>query len=167
MAVLNIEAVTVQNSALGAGIIWRTVFAYQERHRTRDSLPLPLAFLVLPLLYHQDTFAVLSSTQRRTGLRGFAEKFTESKTSQSDLLFSVHDRALRWRSLSWRSVRIAADTRLVRLHPESASLIPLSTSNVRSVPNLVKGYMKNAEKLGEWFAELSLYEISTALRIVF
>lgn len=167
MAALDHEARIVQNSALGAGLIWRAAQSYNAAHRTKDYMPLPLGFVVLPIVYHGDTFDILKSTQRTTGLRGFAEKFRDSKTSQSDVLFAIHDRALRRRELSWNSITIAVQTRLISINCPSATVVPLSSSNVRGVPKLVRDYLKQADKLGEWFADLSLFEISSVLRVVF
>ena len=61
------ELEIVQNPALGAYALWRFGVGFQSD----DGRPaaLPLAFLVLPLLLHQPTLKMISSTHRASGLR--------------------------------------------------------------------------------------------------
>ena len=64
------EAAIVQNPALGAFALWKFGLAYQARNG--DRAVLPLAFLVLPLILHEETRQVVLSTQKSSGLTLFA-----------------------------------------------------------------------------------------------
>ena len=89
MSTLTRETHLIQNPALGAVLIWRFTCGYVAKHATSDHPPLQLAFIVLPLLLHKDTFALLKSTQRTTGLHGFTDKFTQTAIGMSDILLAV------------------------------------------------------------------------------
>lgn len=55
------ELEVVQNPALGAYSIWQFGLGFQSE--SGDPAKLPVLFLVLPLLLHQPTLAVISSTK--------------------------------------------------------------------------------------------------------
>ena len=63
------EINNVQNPALGAAIIWRFAVGYSNKSKTSDYPILQLCFLVAPMIFHQETFELLMSTQPRSGLR--------------------------------------------------------------------------------------------------
>lgn len=60
------EAAIVQNEALGAYAIWRFSLGFQERDG--QAVTLPLTFLLLPLVLHAPTLAMVLSTQKASGL---------------------------------------------------------------------------------------------------
>ncbi|SKA85279.1 hypothetical protein SAMN02745166_01127 [Prosthecobacter debontii] len=160
------EAFLTQNPALGAAALWRAACGYQAVHKTRQSLPLPLAFTIVPMVFNEALFSVLSRTYRESGLRKFTEKFAETKDAKSDILLSLHDRCFRWRDISWASLRIAFATRLLILTSD-AVLVPLSETPARGIPPKMATLLKNAEKLGAWYGELSIHEVATLLKIRF
>lgn len=166
MSILTQEVRNIQNPALGAGLLWRFACGYVGSHPTHDHVPLPLAFLVLPIVMHEQTEEFVHATQKASGLRAFAAKFGKSENSKQDILLSVHDRMLALRLLSVDSIRLALATRL--LHLNAAHLIPLSeTEAVAGIPPDVKRMMKNAEKLGLWCGLLTMHEVSTTLKVRF
>lgn len=162
---LNREARYVQNPALGASLIWRFTCGYTEKSATDDSPPLPLAFLVLPVLFHRDTMDVLAST--RAGLQAFADKFCQPDNQKADILLDIHSRALQYRPLTTESLRIAISSKLVTLLPTAGKLALLSSSSPSGVPASVRPLLINAEKFGSWCAGLTLYEIGNTLKVTF
>jgi hypothetical protein len=166
MNVLTQEIEMMQNPALGAVLLWRFTKAYTEAHPQKAGPPLPLAFLVLPLLWHVGTAEPLASTRTASGLRLFAGKFNEPSGGARDVLLAVQDRAIRWREKTAASLRVAYATGLVELgengHLQAPATIREPDQN-RTVATMVDG----AEKLGVWFAALSLDEISLILYVRF
>jgi hypothetical protein len=73
---------------------------------------LPLLFLVLPLVYHEQTEQFIQSTQRASGLRAFAAKFARTENLKQDLLVAIHDRMLALRPLTLESFSLALATHL-------------------------------------------------------
>lgn len=165
MTLLSREANYVQNPALGAVLLWRFACGYAESHRTRSSPPLPVAFVVLPLVLHTDSFEELART--RSGLRKFAEKFSESKAPREDMLLAIHNRVSAWRLRSLDAVQVAVRARLLTVIPKDGTLMPLSQTRPAGVPASINPLMSNAEKLGVWFSAMSLFELATLLKLRF
>ena len=160
------EAWITQNPALGAAIIWRSACGYQAANKLSASIPLPVAFTVVPLIFTKGLFDVLSRTHKDSGLRKFCEKFAETKDAKQDLLLSLHDRCLRWRDISWASLRQAFSGRLLTL-TQDGLLVPLTETSPRGVPAKSAALLRNAEKLGGWYGGVSIHEVSTLLKIRF
>lgn len=162
---LSREATVVQNPALGAVMLWRFACGFCEKHETKNCPPLPLAFLVLPIVLHSDSFADLAKT--RIGLRAFADKFTDSANPRADLVLAIHDRTAAWRGLSLAALQIGVRTQLVTIVTDDGTIMPLSAAKPSGVPDSVRPLLNNAEKLGGWFASLSIFEVSSILKVRF
>lgn len=158
------EAQNVQNPALGAAILWRFCCAYVATHPTGSAAPLPTLFVVLPIVLHQTTAELLRRTRPSSGLRAFAAKFGDSAVAKQDLLLQIHQRSLRWRTLTMQSIELAAAGRLIHL-VDSGEVIALSKTRPRGLPDDVKQLMSDAEKLGTWCGSLTLHEITTTLKV--
>jgi hypothetical protein len=159
------EARYVQNPALGAILLWRFVVAYTEAHKTSDAPLLPLGFVVLPILLHQETFALLKATQKQTGLHGFVDKFSRSGVERSDLLLAIHSRAEAMRPLTIESLQESIRHNLLSISKADAKLIALSMTRPSGMASSVKSLVDGAEKLGMWYAQLTPFEIATALKV--
>ncbi|MFJ5431572.1 three component ABC system middle component [Pectobacterium actinidiae] len=158
------EVQNVQNPALGAAIVWRFCCGYVETNRISASPPLPLLFLVLPIILHQATSEFVKRTFKSSGLRAFAAKFGDSSVSKQDLLLQIQERAIRWRKLSLLSIELAVAGKLIKLE-ENGEVISLSQTNARGLSDEVRQLMDLAEKLGAWFGELTVHEVVTTLRV--
>ena len=158
------ELEIVQNPALGAYAIWQFGLGYQTQGE-RPS-PIPLAFLVLPLLLHRPTLNMINSTQKRSGLTLFAAKLGEDREN----LLAVHSRALMLRMLTLRSIGFAVNAGLATIDYADA---PFRANTLASrarkpvLPERVKGFSGAADKVGCWFALMSLSQISSTLRVNF
>ena len=119
------EAHLTQNPGLGAVLLWRFACGYREKHPASDHPPLQLAFIVLPLLLHKETFEILRSTKPATGLHGFSDKFARTDVRKSDLLLATQSRTLAWRPLSLESLRLGIQTRLLTVSRTDGKLIPI------------------------------------------
>lgn len=161
------EVRNVQNPALGAALLWRFACGYAESHPTRDPTPLPLAFIVLPIEFHERSEKLVAGTQKASGLRAFAAKFGNSDNSMQDVLLAIHARMLALKTLTRQSLQFALSTRLLRLET-TGKLIALSqTHAVAGIPNDVRRLMRSAEKLGNWCGLLTVHEIATILKLRF
>jgi hypothetical protein len=168
MNVLSTDVWHVQNPALGALLLWRFAVGYQRSRSDAAPCPIPLVFLVLPILLHQDSAELVQSTQQSSGLRAFVAKFGEARRGVSDYLLAIHDRTDTMKSLSVESLRIAFVARLMSLDRRAATLMPLTTTLPRlGIPDSVRPLIRDAEKLGTWCSQLTLHEISSALKVRF
>lgn len=167
MKSLSSEVRNVQNPALGAGLLWRFVCGYTKVHPTRGPAPLPLIFIVLPIILHGQIESLVAETREASGLRTFAGKFAKSSNSMQDLLLVIHDRVLVLRDLSWESLRLALATKLLYLDT-TAQVIALSETKARAgIPSEVRRLMDSAEKLGTWCGQLTIHEVASILKLQF
>ena len=168
MPALSQETEDVQNPGLGALAVWRFANGYALASQEHRPTPIPLLFLVLPLLYHEGTLEILSSTRRGGGLRNFAGKFSDSQHRKADLLLDLHERCVRMRPLSLDALRLALATKLLAIDIEKAVALPLTkTAPKAGVPHAIQLMLQNAEKFGAWCAVLSLHEVSLILKVTF
>lgn len=168
MAVLNREVRAIQNPALGSVLIWRAASSYQTNHKTGSFMPLPLCFLVLPIVFHEETSALVTGTRMASGLRKLTEKFRSAEESKTDLLLAIGGRAVAMRTLTWESIQIGLTSNVLSLNTESGSLMSLSdTPLVSGVPQSIRPLLGSAEKLGAWFSGLTLYEIGLQMQVTF
>jgi len=157
------EVQAMQNPALGAVLIWRFACGYAPQNEPHDGVPLPLAFVVLPVLLHERTREEVTSTRQSSGARKFEEKFRD----KGDLLFALNQRATSLRGLSLRSVRHTLASGLVTMIPDQGTIWPRSYTKPPVVAKSVTELLAAAEKLGGWCRSLSVYEISGILRVEF
>lgn len=159
------ELDAVQNPAVGAFLVWHFALGYQEEGF--ENVPLPLTFLVLPLILHRATFDEIASTRKASGLALFAAKFDKER----EILVALHERALQLRELSLQAIGVAATARLIRLDYAAATLhaYPLDLLNAKKpiIPERLKGFSSAAEKVGYWFSKLGMPQIAATLRIDF
>ena len=160
--VLN-EAQLVQNTALGAVLIWHFVRAYNST-ATRPC-PLPLCFTVLPILFHHVTRREAESTSPSSALSKFVEKFDQNR----EQLLAVHDRMLAMRPLTLRSVQLACTRGLIAIAVEDAAVLTVRSGALsdRHKPERLRAMLRAAEKLGIWYAPHSIANISGSLRVFF
>jgi 4-hydroxybenzoate polyprenyltransferase len=55
-----------QNPALGSVVLWRFTAAYAAAHPQHAPVPLPILFIALPAVWHEQTAMHISSTQVRS-----------------------------------------------------------------------------------------------------
>ena len=166
MTPLTREVDNIQNPALGAALLWRFTVGYVNAQPTHSPAPLPLLFLVAPIVLHEKTEELVSGTQAASGLRVFAGKFGKAEHSKQDLLIAINRRAVAMRRLTLESLRVAMATHL--LHLGGAFATPLSSTPAKSgIPNDVRRLLASAEKLGVWCASLTMHEVATTLKVRF
>ncbi|MGE4057180.1 MAG: three component ABC system middle component [Vicinamibacterales bacterium] len=167
MSALSREVDAVQNAAFASVLLWRFSAAYAVVRQAPATTPVPVLFVVLPLLFDEDTANMVASTQRASGLRLFAGKFAESKHAKTDVLLSLESRAKALRPQTLEAVTLALKARLLFLDPASGEVVALSHAPALSLPESVRPLVRSAEKLGAWSGALSLFELSTTLQVTF
>jgi len=158
------ETAIVQNEALGAYALWKFGLGFQEREG--KAVGLPLAFLLLPLVLHAPTLAMVLGTQKASGLHLFVGKLGE----QREDLLAVHGRALALRQLTLGSLMVAEQSRLVRIEPSTATMWAFSAHpelQPPALPERIRRLAPACEKVGYWFAGLSDQQVAHTLRVGF
>jgi len=166
MGVLSREVNFVQNPALGAALLFNCAASYVSSNLSNSPMPIPLLYLVLPIVLHEETGKIISSTQQNSGLRLAVSKFSDSSIGKNDLLLSIHNRALIMRDLTTRSLAVAVAKRLLTIDVQSACVIPFAVNIPNSkISRPVSNLYKSSTKLGFWFSNLTLQEITITLKI--
>lgn len=165
--VLAREVQAIQNPALGSILLWRFALGYATARQSPEATPLPVLFLPLPILFHEETAALVSTTQRKSGLRGFTGKFASSAIGQSDILLTLERRARLLRPLSLAAIQLATAARLLFVDPNTAEVVALSKAPPSSIPESIRPLLRNAEKLGRWCGDVTMFELSSLLRVRF
>lgn len=158
--VLN-EVQLMQNPALGAYLLHEFLLGYSPKNQFPKGLPMPLAFLVLPLALHDATSAQINSTLSSSGLRLFQHKFNNNK----DELLNFHNRAIQMRQITLKSLSIAFTCQLVSLNKKTGELWLAKSIGYKSDIRSLTDLGKSARRLGVWFSALSIIEITNALRV--
>lgn len=161
---LDREIYLVQNPAIGAAILWRFVCGYYEADNESRQVPLPLLFLVIPIIFRADLRDVIGSTNKSSGLQKVSEKLFAFK--RADLFFSLQDSAEQYRDITLSAINIAIGAKLLSLSYKTALVMPIQVKTSK-MPKSSETLLKLAEKLGVWCSSLSLHEISTLLKVRF
>ena len=160
----NREVYLVQNPAIGAAILWRFSCGYYEADHADREIPFPLLFLVLPILLREDLRKLISSTNKTSGLQKIYEKLYHNK--QADYFCSLQESAKQYRQLTLESFHIASDKGLLYLSYSNALVTP-AIMKKSGIPSTCLEFLNLADKLGCWCSRLTLYEISTLLKVRF
>lgn len=159
------EFENVQNPALGAYILWNFSRGYYEYNSS--FIPFQLLFCVLPIIFRADLVDIITSTQRQSGLRYFADKFLTTKVLKNDMVSHIHKSSENTKYRTLESLKIAINANLISLDVESGLVFPITTSEKKNEPASVKRLGKAAEKLGNWCARVTMHEISQILKVRF
>jgi hypothetical protein len=168
MSILDREIRATQNPALGATLIASATRGYSDATGVHGGMPLPLAFLVLPIIFHAATYRFVEGTLKKSGLRFFADKFGQPKNAQSDLLLAIQHRALAMRPTTFEALDLMLHSRLAVL--DAAQGVLYSTDRLDTILKEIhseKELQRDSEKLGYWFGSLSPFELSMSLKVAF
>ncbi|OPD59413.1 three component ABC system middle component [Bacillus anthracis] len=167
MGVLNKEIQIMQNPALGALLLHYFVEGYLSGKK-EESVPIPLVFILLPIIFHNNTLEYLTATRRSSGLRVFVNKMSDSKVSKRDLIIDIHSRASLMKKTTLHSLRLSIATNLLEIDYNSGTVkLPFNSVNRPKRTNLNSKMVKASEKLGYWCSQLTLQEISIILKVGF
>lgn len=166
MSKLTKEFYNIQNPALGAYLLARFSLGYLEENQSMP--PMPLLFVVLPMIYKKDVVDFISSTQKTSGLHFFVDKFTEKQNSNNDLIIQIQGLSQQYKMMTLEALRISIIGELISIQ-DKAYILPLR-DNINDFKPKTKDIRKMgnaAEKFGIWCSKLSLVEISQILKVRF
>ena len=156
------EQQIVQNELLAAEAIWHAVMEGFEIRQRTVGVPLPLAFLILPLVFHRRTALALSTKTQPGALYKALVQEPEITVGLQERMQAMSDRTL-------RSLAVAFDTELLALDIEgSHNLFPVrKTPPVSHVTDDVKTIMNAAKRVGQALGEMTASQVLTHLNVRF
>ncbi|MFN7997639.1 MAG: three component ABC system middle component [Bryobacteraceae bacterium] len=156
------EQRVVQNTGLAAEAIWQAVNeAYAASGRTRG-VPLPLVFVVLPLVFHQrSAVALASKTQPGALYRALADD-REITVGLQGRMQAMADRTLAALSVGFESGLLLVDA------DHERQVIPgRKTAPVTHVTEEVRAILSAAKRVGQALGELNVVQLAVHLNIRF
>jgi len=156
------EQRVIQNTGLAAEAIWQAVSEAYETNGRTEGVTLPLAFLVLPLTFHQRTAKALATKTQPGALFKALADDREITVGLQARMQAMSDRTA-------HALSIAFHTELLLLDPDhQRHLIPgRKTPPVFHATDEVKTILAAAKRVGSAFAEMTLVQLSTQLNIRF
>lgn len=156
------EQRVIQNTGLAAEAIWQAVQEAYEAKGRAEGVSLPLAFLVLPLTFHQRTAKVLSAkTQPGAIYKALAD--------DREITVGLQMRMQAMSERTFHALSIGFHAGLLQLDRDhERQLIPgRKTPPVAHVTDEVKVILNAAKRVGHAFAEMTLVQLCTHLNIRF
>ena len=152
----------IQNPGLGAEAIWQAaVETYELRERT-EGIPFALAFLVLPLSFHQRTAKALAT---RTKPAALFKALAEDREIRVGL--QARMQALAPRTFDALSIGFQTGLLLLDRAGEHQLIPGRKTQPVSHVTEDVKCIMNAAKRIGQAIGESTLLQLTANLNIRF
>ncbi len=155
----------VRNPMLGAYLLWNFVLGYFSEKNTAP--PIEELFIVLPMTMKEDIAEQIKSTYKVSGMRAMSDKFMKTDVLKNDLICNLHNDIKKMRNITAISLGEAIKAGLISIEMESNTIIPLELKKRSREPDSVLKMGKNAEKLGQWCAEMDLMQIEEILKVRF
>lgn len=156
------EQRVIQNTGLAAETIWQAVSEAYEAKGRSEGIAFPMAFLILPLAFHQRTAKVLALKSRPGALYKALGDDREITVGLQSRMQAMSERTLHALSIGFHSGLLQLD------QDHQRQLIPgRKTQPVVHATNEVKTILNAAKRVGQAFAEMTLVQLSTHLNIRF
>lgn len=152
----------VQNTGLGAEVIWSAVNEAYEMSGRTSGVMFPLAFLVLPLAFHERTAIALSSKMQPGALYKAIAEDREITVGLQARMQAMSDR-------TFQALSVGFQTELILLDPDhQRHLFPgRKTAPITHITSEVKTILNAAKRIGHAFSEMNPTQLSTHLNIRF
>ncbi len=156
------EQRVTQNTGLAAEAIWQAVHEAYEANSRTEGVSLPLAFLVLPLTFHQRTATSLASRTQPGALY-------KALSSDREITIDLQARMQALAERTFQALSIGFQTGLIQLDLDhKRQLIPGKKSPpVNHLTEEVKIILGAAKRVGRAFAEMSVVQLVTHLNVRF
>jgi len=149
-----------QNHVLGAHALWEFSKHYQQYEENNQAPILLLALPVLPIVFNKRASDCIKNRNFKEG--SLFKTITENK----DIYTGLQERMEQSMDITFNSIHIAVAADLLIYDRETTQLIP----NRKSEPYIKKhldylDIMASSKRIGAWFAQLSLQEITDYFNI--
>ncbi len=155
------EYYVIQNSALGSLALWTFVKEFNENMHKQQGVPLPLTMLVLPMVFHHDTVSSIFGRRLEGGLyRAIGD---DRKISAG-----LQQRMEAMANQTFIALNLAFAGGLLKYDPLTAQVLPVRTTQPIQISiGETKEIMAASKRLGHWFSNISVEQISILLKVRF
>ncbi len=158
MIALN-EFEIIQNTPLAALALWKFCISYYNNTERKYGPSIPIIMVVLPLVFNK-MIAKSIYSKHKTG--GLYRALSENR----DLPVDLQQRMQSMKDQTFRGINFAFAADLIEYDHRNVQIIPKKmTFSFRSDSDEIKQIMSAAERLGYWFSDISLDQISTLLKV--
>lgn len=172
------EIRSIQNPALGSVLLWKFNQGFNET--SAEEATILHNFLVLPMVFHPYSYGVLQSTQEGPGLPSIANKLANPAGRFKSItlggvtiehgaenLFALSDRVKSYREITFKSLLIGIEARLLDLDVSVARITALDVDDPKKLPEEITKMLKASRKFGAMCGKLTLSQISHFLKVRF
>jgi len=159
------EAKILSNPILGAYLIWKITKGYSEHNSEGSSPNIFHLYLAMGVLLSPELSLEVNNYKKN--IQSFVRSF-DSKNNP-DALYSIQDIIFLKKEYILDCITSAMAQGLIIWEPEDGNIYHntlKSTKGVSSVSKIYKDDGKKADILGKWFANLSIEEITSYLKVV-
>ncbi len=164
---IHFEQRVLYNPLMCGLVIWRFARSYFDASDQSEAPDLPTSLIVVPMVLHKRTVAVIHRMQRASGL-------IKALTDEPFIRVGLQERLENFAPLSFRAIHTACCSGLLAIERTSGFPRLVPTSRWKNIPSSlapssedVRSMIHTAERLGFWFAAMDFQTICRALDIGF
>jgi hypothetical protein len=151
----------IQNTALGAHLLWVAAKECYEQNERRSGVSFPLIFLILPLVFHRSTAKALFNKKRPGAL-------FKAISENREIPLGLQKRMEGFAEQTLSSLNMCVSSRLLYIDTEEQmEIVPLKSSRMDYSGYETKMVINATKRVGQCFSELNLEQICSYLNIRF
>ena len=156
------EQRVIQNTGLAAEAIWQAVNESYELKGRAQGVPLPFAFLVLPIVFHQRSATALASKTQPGALYKALADDREITIGLQARMQALADRTFQGLAIAFESNLLRVDT-----DPQRQLIPGRRTPPVVHVTEEVRTILSAAKRVGQALSEMNAVQLAVHLNIRF
>lgn len=152
----------MQNNALGALALSGFTIEYYKNKNNICGPTLPILMPVLPMVLHEDTALTLHKKHKQGG-------FYKSIYENRMISIGLQQRMEAMANQTFQALNFAFASKILNYDNSTNQIVPLRRTSPLKLINSsyveIRRIIKAAERLGYWFSEMELEQISIALNL--
>jgi len=151
----------LQNTALGAHLLWVATKECYEQNERRFGVSFPLVFLILPLVFHRSTAKALFNKKRPGAL-------FKAISENREIPLGLQKRMEGFAELTLKCLNMCVSSGLLYIDiEEQLEIVPLKNSHMDYSGYETKTVINATKRIGQSFSELNFEQICSYLNIRF
>lgn len=149
----------IQNPLIGALALHKFTCSYYEVNQNLKGPPLSLAMPLLPLVYNKDVLQALFKRRKEAGLSNALAEFRHLPAGLQERMQSMSEQ-------TFQALNIAFASKLITYDNDKNEIIPIEKKvKIGQYNSDIKHIVQAADRIGYWFATLSVEQLCIFLKI--